>query len=127
MVKKRVIMGQEELNEFIPELIKYYELSMNDIARSIEELAKMQERYPKGYEEFQKIAEKPELLLEIKIDDKIKAIFFELLLKSSTLTQKINKLIILTPTEKKALAEDLKSYVGELKKKYKELNSQKEK
>jgi len=120
-------MGQEELNEFIPELIKYYELSMNDIARSIEELAKMQERYPKGYEEFQKIAEKPELLLEIKIDDKIKAIFFELLLKSSTLTQKINKLIILTPTEKKALAEDLKSYVGELKKKYKELNSQKEK
>lgn len=120
-------MTQEELNEFIPELIRYYEMSMGDISKSIEELAKMQEKYPKGYEEFQKIAERPELLLEIKMDDKIKATFFELLLKSSTLTQKINKLIILTPTEKRALSEDLKTYVGELKKKYKELTPQKEK
>ncbi len=114
-------MDQEELIKFIPKLMKYYELSMEDISKSIESLASIQEEYPKGYEEFQKIAEKPELFLELKIDDKIKAILFELLLKSSALTQKVNKLIILTPTEKRELAKDLKEYVKELRSKFEKL------
>lgn len=114
-------MEPEKFNEFISDLIEYYKSSMENISKSVEGLAKIQEKHPEAYEEFQKIAENPELLLGLEIDDKMKAIFFELLLKSSSLTQKINKLIVLTPTEKKLLAKDLREYVQELSTKIEEL------
>ncbi len=118
-----MVMEKQEFDEFISELIKYYELSMEDISKSIEELAKIQEKYPNEYDKFQKVSENPELLLGLKMSDKIKTIFFELLLKSSTITQKVNKLIILTPIEKKALAKDLNKYVAELKTKFEEIKN----
>lgn len=116
-------MEQENFDNFIAALGKYYELSMNDIAESIKKLADIQENFSKEYEDFKKIAENPELLLSLKINDRLKSIFFEMLLKSSTLTQKVNKLIILTPTEKRALAEDLKKYVQELRERLGELKN----
>lgn len=108
-------------DKFISELIEYYELSMGDISKSIGKLAQIQDDYPKEYEEFLKISQRPDFLLEIKISDQIKNILFELLLKSSTLTQKLNKLLDLTSSEKKALAEELEKYVKELKKKFEDI------
>ena len=114
-------MALKDFSEFVSVLAEYYELSMTDIANSIEKLAEIQEKYPSEYEEFKKVAENPTVLLELQMDDKIKNIFFEILLKSSSLTQKVNKLISLTSIEKKVLAKDLKDYVQVLNKKLEEL------
>lgn len=117
-----------ELNvtpEFVAELLEYYRLSMNDIASSVEKLGTIQKKYPAAYEDFKNVSEKPELLLTLNLGDKEKSILFELLLKSSSLISKVNKLLALTPTEKEALAKDIKSYASEIENKVKELSVKK--
>ncbi len=111
--------------QFIAELLEYYKMSMSDIAVSIQKLSEIQKKYALEYEDFKNVSERPEILLTLDLNDQEKNILFELLLKSSSLINKISKLLSLTPTEKEELSKDIKAYTEELSNKIKEISIKK--
>jgi len=115
-------MDKIEYKGFLKELISYYKKSMKDISESIEDLAKIEEIYPKEYVQFRELNESPENFLKLDLDNDSKALFFELMLKSATLTKRIGSLLALTSTEKKLLAKELNAYATHLEGELKEVN-----
>ena len=119
MAKKEVKIssrskGKDE--EFLNELLIFYQSSMKGLIGSVKQIAKVQKDYPKQYVIFKQLNKEPSLLIELGkgLSDKEKAILFELLIKSESLSKKMNVLFELSYEEKNILAKEIESFSKEL-------------
>lgn len=123
ILKGKEDKGKEEATKFFNDLLDYYQLSIGGVIGSIDKIAEIQKNYPEQYQIFKNLSRDTNLILQLgkKLSDTQKTILFELLIKSASLSERINILTELTYREKKILSKDMKEFSEELIEKIKEL------
>lgn len=113
--------------KFFDSLLDYYNSSVGDLVNSIKKMANIQKTYPEEYELFKRLDKDPDLIVklgkELSVEEKV--IFFELLLKSSSLSERISIVTRLTYKEKMILIKDMEDFAKEFSKKLKESKEKK--
>lgn len=111
----------ENEREFYLAVMKFYKESTGSFADSVDLLAEIEEKFPKRYAEFRDFQKDPSKfvnLTEKMKEENVKALFIllKILIRSSTLTQKVQNVLYLDIKEKRKLAKELRSFAEETEK-----------
>ena len=112
--------------QFLIELVEFYKSFIGNTQQSIEKLAIIQDKFPKGYANLVKLQHDPSVLLEIsnQIDDNERRIMLDLFFMASSISKKLSLLYELTSDEKRKLITDIENFSKRMDKNLESINGE---
>jgi len=105
-------MDEKDIKEFGGYLINFYKEFLLGTSKSVEILAKIEKEYPEEYKILKDIKDDPTVIAKLsdKIPDDVKTILYSIIVESSALAEKMNKVFELSQEDKESLAKDIRKF-----------------
>ena len=105
------------------ELIQFYKEFLLGTSKAVELLAKIEKKYPTEYRVMKELKDDPKAIAKLSTDlpDDVKTVFFSIVMESSMLGERMNKLFDLDKKAKEQLSKDIKGFAERVEKEIGEL------
>lgn len=113
------MMGEkmaDKQKKFGIELIKFYKEFLTGSSGAVKTLANIEKEYPKEYKIVKELKDDPNAIVQLsdKLPDDVKNILFSIIIESSVLGGKMNRLFDLSQKEKEELAKRIDEFATKI-------------
>ncbi len=112
-----MMMDEKDIKEFSGYLINFYKEFLLGTSKSVEILAKIEKEYPEEYKMLKELKDDPAAIAKLsdKIPDDVRTVFYFIVMESSGLAERMNKVFELSQEDKVILAKDIRKFSERVK------------
>jgi len=113
-----MVKRKDKRKEFGLELIKFYKGFLLGSSDAVKSLAKIEKKYPNEYKILKELKDDPKVIVQLanKLPEDVRNVLFSIIVESSALGEKMNRLFDLSQKEKEKLAKEIDDFANRVEK-----------